>query len=190
MNKGQVLFSVFSIAAVVIVNALDMMNALGQAAYILYLVTYPLAILGFILLLVNIATGTGMSFSYPSVPAKSRGSYAPQKKRNPSHIARVLVYRNGNEEHIVNGEPSSTFREVCLIDWPFSSISKSSQWDVVDERGNNISNSTLESYYGIAEIRVRGIVTTRGYHVGEPNGFHDDKSEEYTSIDQGVTYYD
>lgn len=190
MNKGQVLFGVVSIAAAVIVNALDIMYPLGPVAYILYLVTYPFAILGFILLLINITTGTGMSFSYPSVPAKSKGSYAPQKNRNPSYIARVIAYRNGNEEYIVSGEPSSTFREVCLIDWPFSSISKSSQWDVVDERGNDISNSTLESYHGIAEIRVRGIVMTRGYHVGTPNESQEDKSEEYTSIHQGVTFYD
>ncbi|MDF1538594.1 MAG: hypothetical protein P1Q69_06800 [Candidatus Thorarchaeota archaeon] len=149
-----------------------------------------MALLGFIILLLNIATGTGVSFSYraPSTPPK--GIYLPQKKRNPSHIPRVVIDKSSSDEHIVSGHPTSTFRQLLRTEWPFTGVSKNAQWAIVDERGNDITDSTLESFHGIAELRVLGRTEATEYHTGEPNESQDDESDRYTSIDQGVTYYD
>ena len=80
-----------------------------------------------------------------------------------------------------------TFRAACLIDWPFKSIPRSGNWIIKDERGNDISNTRLIDYDSVAIIDYR--------HHEEPSIEEyrkklDDRSDEYTSIDQGVTFYD
>jgi hypothetical protein len=97
------------------------------------------------------------------------------------------VDSGSNDEHLIAGDPNWTYRTTLLKDWPFKNIPKSGEWIVKDERGNDISNTPLGQYDSIAslEYRMSEETSIREYQEKE-----DDRSDEYTSIDQGVTYYD
>ncbi|MHA2425518.1 MAG: hypothetical protein ACXAEF_12075, partial [Candidatus Thorarchaeota archaeon] len=92
-----------------------------------------------------------------------------------------------DEEHIISGKPEWTYRETCVREWPFKSISKSGDWIIKDEKGNDISNTPLDRYNGIASIEYTISERTSTDEYKEKS---DDRSDEYSSIDQGVTYYD
>ncbi|MHA1907535.1 MAG: hypothetical protein ACW98Y_09600 [Candidatus Thorarchaeota archaeon] len=189
MNKGQVIFGLIAIASslyvFVSIGILSrdeiVANPLESLLTVIFL---PLGIVGFFLVLLNITTKTGVSLNYrPPSPS----SLQAQVKKDPTHISRVVGEPTSGEEHIINGKPEWTYRNTLLSDWPFKSIPRSSEWFVKDERGNDISNTPLGQYNSIASLEYRAPAKS---NLDEYREKLEDRSDEYTSIDQGVTYYD
>jgi hypothetical protein len=189
MNKGQVLFGVVAIACFIILSNYDRItwnnyDTVSPLGIVITFIFFPLAFIGFFVILLNLVSGTGVSFSYR---APSDSPQPVHIRKDPNHISRVVGDTNTKEEYIIFGAPDWSYRTALLSDWPFNNVSKSGDWIVKDERGNDISNTPLERYDSIASIE---------YHIPEKSSIEeyreksDDRSDEYTSIDQGVTYYD
>jgi len=75
-----------------------------------------------------------------------------------------------------------TFAQACRLSWPFQSIDKKSSWFIQDERGNDVSERTLESSEGIFTL-----VPSYGSDIPKDET---GKTDEYSSIHDGVEYYD
>ncbi len=60
------------------------------------------------------------------------------------------------EEAVIDGDYEISFRKAMLDEgiWVFSKISRDSKWIVTDDRGNDISNKTLDSFDGVARIEA------------------------------------
>ena len=111
------------------------------------------------------------------------------RPRNPTMIQRVIVDRENEREYIVEGLPSTTFREVCKENWPFNGIRQNNQWIIQDERGNDITGEPLESYNSIACI-VGAIIYDQEIKMRELVKQIQDRSDDYSSMDEGVEFYD
>jgi len=97
---------------------------------------------------------------------------------------RKRVIRDGPDgiEYVISGEKTMTFSQACKSNWPFQSIDKKSRWFIQDERGNDVSDRTLESSDGVFTI----IPAYRSDSPKDESG----KEDEYTSIHDSVEYYD
>ncbi len=71
---------------------------------------------------------------------------------DPSILKRVIREPETGQEIIVSGRADTTFREALRRGWAFRGLSEDSEWIVVDDRGNDISDRPLSEYDGIAEI--------------------------------------
>ncbi|MGY5875872.1 MAG: hypothetical protein RTU30_09010 [Candidatus Thorarchaeota archaeon] len=102
------------------------------------------------------------------------------RPRDSAIITRVVIERTTGSEVIIEGGTDTTFREALLHDWPFPEIPVKSSWIIQDEVSNDITDRPLSSYGGIAEL------------VGtyDPGVSYEDESDRYSSIDDGVVYYD
>jgi hypothetical protein len=103
-----------------------------------------------------------------------------------SEIRRVIAESSGGLEIIVRGSLETTYREACLDYWDFKRIRKNDNWIIVDERGNDITNITLDSYNGPAKLVLIGGPTTSSRSTYDEVEKYDEASES----DYGVTYYD
>ncbi|MHA2374228.1 MAG: hypothetical protein ACXAEB_14555 [Candidatus Thorarchaeota archaeon] len=111
------------------------------------------------------------------------------RPRDSSMIQRVIVNRENEREYIVEGLPYTTFRDACIENWPFKGIGQRSKWIINDERGNDITSEPLESYNGIAFI-VGTIMSFQEIQMREQVKELQDRSDEYSSMDEGVEFYD
>ncbi len=102
------------------------------------------------------------------------------RPRDSTIITRVVVERTTGSEVIIQGGQDTTFREAILHDWPFPEIPVKSSWIIQDEASNDITNRPLSSYGGIAEL----------VGIYDPGVSYEDESDRYSSIDEGVVYYD
>ena len=184
INKGQVLFGIVTVVGAIYFTFLDTTLRFISLGWILTLIILSLGFIGFFVLLINLTTRTGVSISYRSPPEQLQ---LVRIKKDPSHISRVVSDPNSNEEYIISGEPNLTFRAACLTDWSFKHIPRSGNWIIKDERGNDISNTRLVDYDSVAIMDYR---KPEEPSIEEYRKKLDDRSDEYTSIDQGVTFYD
>ncbi len=100
---------------------------------------------------------------------------------DPSTLHRVVVDPLADEEVLIHGQSDATFRKAVLEYWNFSRVDRKSGWRIMDERGNDISDSPLSSFSGVATI-VAG---------GETRSVTTDWEEEtYSTMDSGVEYYE
>ncbi|MFW9847881.1 MAG: hypothetical protein ACFFF4_02010 [Candidatus Thorarchaeota archaeon] len=185
MNKGQLVFGILCIAISIYMTYFDYSISVGPYRYVwLQFVFWPIGFIGFILILLNLTIKSGVSFSYRH---PSPSSIQVQVKRDSTQISRVIINTITGEECIINGKPEWSYRMSLLADWPFKDIPKSGDWIVKDERGNDITNTPLIQYNSIASIEyvIRDVVESGDSRVKE-----DEQRDDYTSIDQGVTYYD
>jgi hypothetical protein len=106
------------------------------------------------------------------------------QERDPTICERVVKDGPDGAEYLISGFEKVTFRNACREHWQFVKTRKSSSWIVKDERGNDITDSSLESFDGIAMI-----VGTYGaeYYTGESES---DLPSDYTSIEDSTEYYD
>lgn len=110
------------------------------------------------------------------------------RPRDPSLTQRVVFDTIIRKEYIISGTYSQSFRSACKDDWVFRSMGANDDWIIQDERGNDISNLPLSEYQGIAKL-----VSTESDKA--PDSYYDriedsDKSDEYTDMERGVTFYD
>ncbi len=113
--------------------------------------------------------------------------YAAAIPRDSTSVQRVIRNPYSKEEIVITGSSEITFREALISDWRFDEISKRDRWYIVDDQKNDISENTLESYHRIAEIMIaqKPVETYSEY---EEKG--EDTLEEYSSVDEGVEFYD
>ncbi|MHA1857814.1 MAG: hypothetical protein ACTSUU_00035 [Candidatus Thorarchaeota archaeon] len=95
-----------------------------------------------------------------------------------AEIRRVVTDRSSGKEVIVCGTADTTFRQAALDYWDFD-IDRDSDWLVEDDRGNDISDTPLGSYGGLAFLAVRGMGASGT-----------DRSPGSRGIDAGVEFYD
>jgi len=134
-----------------------------------------LVIIGIVLL--------GLYYAFVESMARSKA----QKKYSdpdPTQCRRVVKDGIDGADYLISGPLKESFGQACRNNWQFEKTDKHSSWIVKDERGNDITNSPLESYDSIAMI-----VGTFGseYFTGESES---DIPSEYTSIEDGTEYYD
>jgi len=111
------------------------------------------------------------------------------RPRNPSFTQRVVFDTLTRHEYIISGTHSQSFRSACKDDWVFRSIGANDDWMIQDERGNDISALPLSEYHGIAKlVSTEPTKMHRSYYdaIEETS----DKSDEYSDMERGVTFYD
>ncbi len=111
------------------------------------------------------------------------------KARDPSSIQRLVLDTNIGKEYIISGSPSQSFRSACKNDWAFQSMKANDVWIIKDERGNDISETSLSEYDGIATlVSTKPPKSSSSYY--ESSNKDADKSDDYSDIERGVTFYD
>ena len=149
INKGQVLFGIIAIVFAFFIFNLGIIMGENPVLYQLAFFAWPLAFFGLFVILLNFISNSGVSFS---IRPPHRSLETVRVKKDLSHLSRLIIDSITDEEHIVHGEPSWTFRFTCISDWKFKNFPKSGNWIIKDERGNDISSTPLERYDGIASI--------------------------------------
>lgn len=104
------------------------------------------------------------------------------EERDPSICKRIIKDGPDGVELVISGDRNMTFAQACRLNWPFQSIAKKSSWFIQDERGNDVTESTLESTEGIFTL-----VPSYGSDIQKDET---EKTDEYSSIHDGVEYYD
>jgi hypothetical protein len=117
-----------------------------------------------------------------------RADYAAAP-RDPSKIKRVIMDTYNEEEIIIHGLTSDTFRSACRRNWNFSSIGRDTPWIIQDERGNDITELKLTEYHGIAYL-VSQHPMDSGEMYYQEHEESTDRSDQYSDMDQGVELYD
>ncbi len=110
------------------------------------------------------------------------------RELDTSQISRVVIDDYSGEEHVISGSPEMTYRRACVRNWDFDSISKKGPWIVISEKGNDITDQPLSGYDGIARIKST-VPMDRRIPKSEMDE-SSDKSDEYSSMDAGVEFYD
>lgn len=65
---------------------------------------------------------------------------------------RVVRESLTGESHIITGSEKTTYQEALLTSWPFKNRDKHSNWIVIDDRNNDITNRFLSEVDCVAEI--------------------------------------
>ncbi len=115
-----------------------------------------------------------------------------------STLNRVVVDRIADEEMLIHGKADTTFREAALEYWGFSRIDRDSRWIILDDAGNDITDSPLSSFAGIAAIAAEGEMQSAplgsgeevSAAVGSDESEGSEEEETFSSIDSGVEFYD
>ena len=71
------------------------------------------------------------------------------KAQDPSTCMRVIRDGQDGQEFIITGGREDTFTQVCRANWYFKSVKRKSKWFIKDERGNDVSDKSLQSVDGI-----------------------------------------
>lgn len=82
-------------------------------------------------------------------------SYIPaQQPKSPEYgvIKRFIKDKITGKEYIISGPKECTYREALIRNWPIPSRNRNSQWVIVDEFGNDITERFLSEYDSVAEI--------------------------------------
>jgi len=184
MKKDKIV-AIIIISISVLVIIVDRLGPFGSDIILAYLILAPFWIWAFWTLVVYRFTGSGINFGY-RLP---RGTYDVSLKKDPSHIYRALLHKESGEEYLVNGPPRATFRKVLQDNWPFKKIHKNESWIVRDERGNELTNQTLESCEGVATIELlygEGLKPVESDKRSKRTADYDNLSTHHDA----VTYYD
>ena len=110
---------------------------------------------------------------------KNRRHY---KDSDSSIYKRVIKEGPDGAEFIISGSKEETFAQACRANWQFESVNPNSKWYIKDARGNDVTDKSLET--------VDGIFTLIPDYETELQKEEPDESDEYSSIHDGVTYYD
>jgi len=125
--------------------------------------------------------------TYESVTPKSRRVIIQPREmvftdKASSKINRAVRDGIDGPERLVVGSETTTFREACIASWQFQCTRRRSNWFVKDDRGNDITNTLLSAFDGIATLVPDYTSET---DIGEP-----DESSEYSDLRDSVEYYD
>lgn len=112
-----------------------------------------------------------------------QGQYTVRyRERDPSICRRVIRDGPDGAEFIVAGHKEDTFEQACIANWQFESTDLKSKWYIKDEKGNDVTDKPLESADGVFLL-----IPEYGSEIQKEET---DESDEYSSIHDGVTYYD
>ena len=104
------------------------------------------------------------------------------KDLDPSLCRRVVKDGYDGIEFIITGNKQDTFAKACRANWRFESVDQKSNWYIKDEKGNDVTNQSLETADGIFFL-----VPEFGSEIQK---LESDESDEYSSIHDSVEYYD
>jgi hypothetical protein len=104
------------------------------------------------------------------------------KDRDPSICKKIVKDGYDGIDIIVTGPKDTTFAQACMTNWQFTSTSRKSRWYIRDEKGNDVSDRLLDS--------VDGVFILVPENVQNNPEKESDKYDEYSSIHQGVEFYD
>jgi hypothetical protein len=78
----------------------------------------------------------------------------PRQPKSPEEgiLKRLVKNRESGKEYIISGSRENTYRDALLHDWPFLNQDHKTNWYIVDEYGNDITDKFLFEYDSIAEI--------------------------------------
>jgi hypothetical protein len=108
---------------------------------------------------------------------------------DPSSVNRAIIDHNTGKEYVISGRSDQTFRSTCLEIWVFTSMRKKSDWTIIDDKGNDISEAPLSSYDGVAQIGSLGPMCEE--LVGdEATEEYSDSARENSDLERGVKFYD
>jgi len=112
----------------------------------------------------------------------SVGNRSVYKDRDASMRSRVIRDGPDGAEFIISDAKEETFGQACRKNWQFTSVNQNSKWFIKDEKGNDVTEKSLETIDGIfILIPEYGSQITKE----EP-----DESDDISSIHDSVTYYD
>ncbi|MGY5870777.1 MAG: hypothetical protein RTV72_00890 [Candidatus Thorarchaeota archaeon] len=123
--------------------------------------------------------GPGFKRRFGREVRKGKSRY---KESGASIYKKIIKDGYDGKEFIVEGDGNTTFGEACKKNWQFESVSKNSSWFIKDERGNDVTDSFLETFDGIFIL-----IPEYGSEMKEREP---DKSDTEYSIHDSVTYYD
>ena len=69
-------------------------------------------------------------------------------------IVRTVKIAGKSKDYFIRGASDTPVKEVLLENWPFSEHDKKSTWHVVDELGNDVTSTPLNSLNGIATVVI------------------------------------
>jgi ABC-type multidrug transport system fused ATPase/permease subunit len=167
---GIILLGNLLILAGAILGPLEGIVASSLLVFIIFLTMIAMTLLGIFSAFIEFMVGNKQLKMY--------------KEPDPSIFERVIRDGFDGAEYLVGGHREETFGHACQKNWQFTKTDRHTGWIIKDERGNDITNASLASYDGIAII-----VSTYGEEsmLEKPES---DTSSDYTSIDEGVEYYD
>ncbi len=106
--------------------------------------------------------------------------------RNKEYASLIFkrVIKDGFDgpEIIVMGEGKITFGQACRDNWQFKSVRENSGWFVKDERGNDVTNMSLDTIDSICILIPE--------YGSEKQKKTSDEDSKYSSIQDTVEYYD
>ena len=120
-----------------------------------------------------------------SIPRQARVPWS----RDASSVDRVITENKSGRRHVISGWKDQTFRSACLEAWVFTSVKKKSDWTIIDDKGNDISDTPMSSYEGIARIGFLGPMCEQ--LVGdEATDYYSDDDRKNNDLERGVEFYD
>ena len=69
-------------------------------------------------------------------------------------IVRTVKIAGKNKDYFIQGSSDTSIRKALLENWPFSEHDKKSTWHVVDEIGNDVTNTPLNLLNGISTVVI------------------------------------
>lgn len=138
----------------------------------------------------------GLAFVYLMIRAfahdvatQPRGQTLVPRVRDTSSVDRVIIENKSGRRHVISGWKDQTFRSACLEAWVFTSVKKKSDWTIIDDKGNDISDSPMSIYEGIARIGLLGPMCEQ--LVGdEATDYYTDDDRKNNDLERGVKFYD
>jgi hypothetical protein len=122
----------------------------------------------------------GIADGYPETRRYiTRPQKAVYSAMDPSILCRVVKDGLEGAEYMVHGSGEITFREACTANWQFKYIDRKSNWIIINNNGNDVSNEPLS--------RFDGLFTLIGLNGTDESS---DSADEFTSIHDSVEYYD
>jgi hypothetical protein len=74
--------------------------------------------------------------------------YAPIYKESDGFVTRVVRVRDNMQEYYVRGRPIESLKVALVRDWPFKKKNSNAEWHALDQLGNDVTDSSLESIDG------------------------------------------
>ncbi len=69
-------------------------------------------------------------------------------------IARTVKIAGENKDYFVRGKSDTSIKEALLDDWPFSEQDPDSNWYATDDKGNDVTNESLNSITGTMSVII------------------------------------
>lgn len=78
--------------------------------------------------------------------------YAPIVKEPDGFVTRAVRGSNHTEEYFVRGRSGESLKTALVRDWPFKKRDPNAEWHALDQLGNDVTESPLESIEGQPSI--------------------------------------